>query len=130
TGGRKNRRWTVTRQIRWPVASAALLISFLVPNLLAASTCADHKIRLADRTVGDDLSGAKGSSLQIHKHREGVIVPLGPTGPALPLSSINVEATAGFFSCMARNFIVDVRAEFILGPAENNSSNAAFGVAF
>jgi len=93
--------------------------------VLADQSCSDHgvvPIGTEDETL---------SSPCIHKHREGVILPLGPTvsASAMPLSSIDVEAEATFFSCMVRNFIINVRAEFVLGPPTADT-NAAFAVAF
>jgi len=104
------------------VLGLAILVGFcLAPALVAAESCEDHGLRASDADPT--------SSPQIHKHREGVIVPLGPTNSAMPLNSINVTAEATFFSCMVRNFIVNVHAEFVLGPPDNET-NAAFAVAF
>ncbi|HPD31587.1 MAG TPA: hypothetical protein PLL20_16465 [Phycisphaerae bacterium] len=107
--------------IAWALGLAILIDLCLLPVLSAAQSCEDHGTRASNT---DPVSSA-----QIHKHREGVIVPLGPTGSATPLTSINVTAEATFFSCMVRNFIVNVRAEFVLGPPDNESNNA-FAVAF
>jgi hypothetical protein len=104
------------------VLGAAITVSLGLAQACLAETCSDHALGVGhhDPTL---------SSPQIHKHREGVIVPLGPTGPTMPLSSINVTAETTFQSCSVRNFTVNVRAEFVVGPPHNDS-NAAFAVAF
>ncbi len=89
----------------------------------AEQPCGDHD----DTRVGGDDNTL--SSPCIHKHREGVILPLGPTVSAIPLSSIEVDAEATFFSCMVRNFIVNVRAEFVVDLSVS-TTNARMPMAF
>ena len=92
----------------------------------------------AGTAVGDCLGhdGARGlgdawtdSSPCIHKHREGVIVPVEPANSVPPLLSVNVDAEATFFSCEVRNFIVNVKAEFQVAGMPDTETNANLAVA-
>ena len=104
----------------------AVLVLAAVSGWCLAPAAADASVdNHSQLPLADDGS----SSPNIHKHREGVILPLGPTVSAVPLTSVDVEAEAAFFSCMVRNLIINVRAEFTLGPPTADT-NAGFAVAF
>jgi hypothetical protein len=89
---------------------------------LAEAYCEEHD---ATRLGGDNGY----SSPCIHKHREGVLLPLGPTNVAVPLISINIDAEATFFSCHVRNFIVNVKADFVI-DVSSSPTDAPLPVAF
>ncbi|UCD29191.1 MAG: hypothetical protein JSV03_01525 [Planctomycetota bacterium] len=104
--------------------TVGIVIAWCIPPLEvpAQAACEEHD---TTRTGEDDSS----SSPCIHKHREGVLLPLGPTNVAVPLTSIDINAEATFFSCHVRNFIVNVRAQFVIDMS-SSPTDAPLPVAF
>lgn len=70
------------------------------------------------------------SSAQLHKRREGVILPLFPqTMENVVLNSVTVSAKPDFFACHVRNLKAAVRAEFEVSVS-NPTSTANIPLAF
>ena len=70
-------------------------------------------------TPPDDGSLDAYSSPVLHKRHEGLLIPLASPSPVRPrLESYTIDAEADFFSCMVRNFIINVQAEFLLARWE------------
>jgi hypothetical protein len=85
-----------------------------------------------DTDSGEPHERAQNSiDTSIHRHWEGVILPVDGKPGAVRLQNVTLEAYANFFSCMVRNFIVRCTVTMTLqNDSEESVNNYTLGFPF